>query len=563
MKKTRSQYLKSWDQHLKMILASTHINEEEPEHIKTQRKAKLEADPEQWFRYYFPRYAFAPPAAFHTAATERILRNKEWYEVRLWSRELAKSTRTMMEVMYLTLVGHTSTQSGPQLSKVFVTSPAAGDDKQALACINEHIEANDTGSQNGSLIPYATPPDPGIHRAIAGGERSSKRYVLLISNSEENAARLLLPYKANLEMNKRIIQDYGPQQSAGNWQANEFVTQQGVAFRALGAGQSPRGTRNEESRPDIILFDDVDTDADCLNPEIIAKKWHWIEEAAIGTRSVSQPTTIIFCGNRISADCCIERATKRADHVDEINIRDKGGASSWPQKNSEADIDRVLVQKSYAAQQKEYFNNPLTEGSVFKTMAYKPARPLGDYKMLLCYTDPSYKATNDYKATVLVGLWQNEFHILKCYLAQATTAQMIDWHYSMMNLVGSYSCYYFMEEVFMQDVIRKEVSDAGIRTGRHIPISGDTRKKPDKFMRIESLLEPLHRNGQLYLNESERHNPHMQRLAEQFLTFAPGSRAHDDGPDAVEGAIWKINEKMGMGAGGMVSFARQVNDKRY
>jgi hypothetical protein len=514
MKKTRSQYIRHWEQHVKMIMSSTHINEEEPEEVRIERVTQLEAEPEDWFRYYFPRYTFAQPADFHKEAAKRVLENREWYEVRLWSRELAKSARTMMEVLYLALVGHSNTQSG--------------------------------------------------FNNASGVARFKKRYVLLVSNSEDNAIRLLLPYKANLENNKRIIQDYGIQESAGNWQAGEFITQQGVAFRAIGAGQSPRGSRNEEARPDIILFDDVDTDADCLNPEIIAKKWRWIEEAAIGTRSVSEPTTIIFCGNRIAADCCIERATKLADHVDEINIRDDTGRSSWPEKNTEVDIDRVLSQKSYAAQQKEYFNNPFTEGSVFKQMAYKPARPLEDYNMLVCYTDPSYKATCDYKATVLVGRWEQEFHIIRCFLAQATTAQLIEWHYNIMNFVGNCTCYYFIEEVFMQDVIRKEISDAGRKTGRMIPIRGDTRKKPDKFTRIESLLEPLHHNGQLYLNEYERNNPHMEQLAKQFINFAPGSRAPDDGPDAVEGAIWTIGEKMGLGIGnGIIAYGRPENNKRY
>ncbi len=541
--KNRSQYAKQWKQHIKTILAATYIKEDESNEDKIKRIISLEAQPEEWFRYYFPRYTFALPAKFHTEATNRILGNSEWYEVRLWSRELAKSTRTMMEVLYLVQVGHI---------------PSKTKNKTMLIDLTAYAKANDNS-------PEVPSPDTSIPSGNEHGRKNiPKRYVLLISNSEDNAIRLLLPYKANLEFNNRIIQDYGLQESAGNWQMGEFTTLKGVAFRALGAGQSPRGTRNEEARPDIILFDDIDTDADCRNPEIIAKKWRWIEEAAIGTRSVSQPTTIIFCGNRIAADCCIERATKLADHVDVINIRDAQGNSSWPEKNSKADIDRVLSQKSYAAVQKEYFNNPLTEGSVFKQMAYKPARPLVDYKILVCYTDPSYKNTNDYKATVLVGQWQNEFHIIKAFVAQTTTAEMIDWHYQIMNMVAGCNCYYIMEQVFMQDVIVKEVSDAGLRTGRTIPVKGDTRKKPDKFMRIESLLEPIHRNGQLYLNENERYNPHMERLADQFKNFAPGSRAHDDGPDAVEGAVWIINDILGRGLkGGIVTFAKTSNEYRY
>ena len=546
-----------------MVMESTAIIDDEEEDDQQERIARLEADPEEWFKYYFPRFAYAPPAGFHKEATQRIIENKEWYDVRMWSRELAKSTRTMMEVFYLVLVGHPGngeTADNMPVNTKALPSPAENDREE------QHGDnaAEDTGEETPQKntcrqIPFS--PSYGPHARKKN--RLRKRFVLLISNSLENAERLLMPYRANLEYNKRIIQDYGLQQSVGNWQASSFTTLDGVAFRALGVGQSPRGSRNEEVRPDIILFDDVDTDADCLNPELVAKKWRWIEEAAIGTRSVSMPTTIIFCGNRIAVDSCIDRATDLADHSDEISIRDEQGNSSWPQKNQQVDIDRVLSQKSYAAQQKEYFNNPIIEGSVFKEMAYKPAKQLSEYKILVCYTDPSYKHTNDYKATVLVGKTGHEFHIIKCFLEQATTATMIDWHYSIMNLVGNNTCYYLMEEVFMQDVLVKEVSEAGRRYGRPIPIRGDRRPKPDKFMRIESLLEPLHRNGELYLNEAERHNPHMQRLAEQFMAFAPGSRAHDDGPDAVEGAIWVINEKLShIDISSIKAYLKPANDNR-
>jgi len=470
----------------------------ETDEERKERVAMLEQDTESWFQYYFPKYTFAEPAQFHIDATQRIMDHPEWFEVRMWSRELAKSTRTMMETLYLCLT-------------------------------------------------------------------KKKKYVLLISNSLDNAIRLLDPYKDVLEGNLRIINDYGLQENPGNWTMSEFTTLQGVAFRALGAGQSPRGTRNDEARPDIILFDDLDTDEDCLNKEIISKKWRWVEEAAISTRSISKATTIIFCGNRIAQDCCVVRAMKVADHVDEINIRDKHGNSVWKEKNSEAHIDRVLKQKSYAAAQKEYFNNPLSEGAVFKQMNYKPARRIEDYKFLVCYTDPSYKDTNDYKATVLVGSIEDEYHVIKCFLQQTITANMIEWHYSIMDMVGNRgNCSYYMEATFMQDVLVKELYETSRKRGRMIPIKPDMRKKREKYTRIECMLEPLNRNGCLYLNETERNDPGMNKLAEQFATFSPGGRAHDDGPDAVEGAIWILAEKMKQsGMADIHCFGRAVNAKSY
>lgn len=501
----RKQLSKLWQTHVDNVKKSTPVDLNETKNAQLQRIKKLEVDPETWFNYYFPKYAYIEPASFHIDATRRILENAEWYEVRMWSRELAKSTRTMMEVMYLTLVGHV------QQNKL----------------------------------------------------RARKKYVLLISNSLDNATRLLMPYRANLEYNQRIIHDYGIQEKNGNWMAEEFTTRLGTAFRALGAGQSPRGTRHEEARPDIILFDDVDTDKDCANSAIVARKWRWIEEAAIGTRSISGATTIIFCGNRIASDCCVERATKFADHTDIINIRDDKGKSVWPQKNTEAHIERVLRQKSYAAQQKEYFNNPIVEGAVFPRMYYKPALLLHQYETLVCYTDPSYKHTSDYKATVLVGVHNGEYHILKAFVEQTTTARMIGWYYNIMDLVGGCSCSYYIEEVFLQDVIKKEIIDAGKHTGRPIPIKGDIRTKANKFQRIESLLEPLVRNGHLFLNEGEKYNPGMMMLEQQFLAFAPGSRTHDDGPDAVEGALWILGNRHIAREASVTTIRRRPNEKRF
>lgn len=105
-----------------------------------------------------------------------------------------------------------------------------------------------------------------------------------------------------------------------------------VSFRALGAGQSPRGSRNEAIRPDVLLVDDFDTDEDTKNPDIIQKRWDWWENALYPTRSISEPTLVIFCGNIIAKDCCVVRAGEMADSWDIVNIRDKNGFSTWPER---------------------------------------------------------------------------------------------------------------------------------------------------------------------------------------------------------------------------------------
>lgn len=64
---------------------------------------------------------------------------------------------------------------------------------------------------------------------------------------------------------------YGDLREFGSWTADEFTLTTGATFRAVGALESPRGTRKDAVRPDTALVDDFDTDADCRNPDILKR----------------------------------------------------------------------------------------------------------------------------------------------------------------------------------------------------------------------------------------------------------------------------------------------------
>lgn len=382
-----------------------------------------------------------------------------------------------------------------------------------------------------------------------------KRNILLTSNSKDNAVRLLAPYRALLEANGRIIAYYGKQETIGTWTESEFITKGGAAFRALGAGQSPRGSRNEAIRPDILLVDDFDTDEDCKNPDTIQKRWEWWEKALYPTRSISEPTVIIFCGNIIAKDCCVVRAGAMADHWDIMNIRDKNGNSTWPEKNSEEDIDRVLSKISRKAAQGEFFNNPISEGEVFGTIAYGKIPPLKKFKFLVAYGDPAPgeskgKKGKSFKTVSLLGKLEGRLYVIKTFLAQALNAEFIGWYASLVEFVGGKATVYcYMEnnklqDPFFQQVFRPLVAKVRKERGISLYIRPDEEKKTDKATRIEANLEPLNREGNMILNEAERDNPHMKELEEQFKLFTLSLSYPADGPDAVEGGNRIIDEIM-------------------
>lgn len=102
-KLTKKQLIKNWEEYYSQFIADIEVDASETETEKIKRIQHLEANPEEWFKYYFPKYYTAQAANFHKKATKRLFANPRWYEVRAWSRELAKSARSMFEVLYLAL----------------------------------------------------------------------------------------------------------------------------------------------------------------------------------------------------------------------------------------------------------------------------------------------------------------------------------------------------------------------------------------------------------------------------------------------------------------------------
>lgn len=507
-KATDRDYLEMFERFRDNFRNATPINTRETQAERIARVRRLEAHPEEWFKYYFPNFCTSEPAQFHIAATKRFLSHREWFEVRAWSRELAKSARSMMEIIYLAL-------------------------------------------------------------------RKENKNVLLVSNSHQNATDLLAPFKACFETNQRIEQDYGHQKNLGSWKEDRFVAKCGCSFRALGWGESPRGTRNNEKRPDLILIDDFDTDEECRNEEIMKKKIAWMEQALIPTRSISSPTRILINGNIISENSMIKYLgkSKLCDKFDIVNIRNKDGKSSWPEKNSEVDIDRVLESISYASGQKEYFNNPMEEGNVFKELKVDKIPPLRQCPALI-YADPATSnkdvSKGSYKAIGVILYKDLHFYIAKARVDTMSSSHFVEalfdmYAWAQYNRAPDDLRVYIenntLQDPFYEQVFKPLIFEESRKRGVLLPVVPDTRDKGEKYTRIEGTLEPINRAGLLIFNEKETNDPDMMRLMAQFKAFCR-TQKRMDGPDMVEGGVFILkNRIMVDAANGIFSIKRSRTRK--
>lgn len=474
---------KKWQLHCEEVQKATAIDFNESKKDKLQRIARAQHDYSFFVHYYFPHYAKSKTARFQIATANRIKANSNAREVLKWARGHAKSTH--IDIMI------------PMWLKI-----------QQPRQINVYV---------------------------------------IVGKSEDNAQILLADLQAELQFNQRFIHDFGPQYNSGHWAEGEFVTRDGVAFFARGRGQSPRGLRYREQRPDYIAIDDIDDDELVQNESRTNKLVDWIKEALFGALDGGRGR-FIMVGNLINKNSVLAKiAASEGVEVTQVNVYDHNGNVTWEDKWTKEEIRAMEEFMGYRSFQKEYMNNPISEGAVFKQdwIRWKKLPALKQYDHIIAYCDPSFKSsrTNDYKAIKVWGKIGTELHNIANFVRQCTTAEMVRWFYDFHeSLPEDVLCDYFIEANFLQDILLDDFAEEGHKRGYQLPIRPDKRSKPDKFQRIESI-SPLWERGFTYYNVDLLNDRDTQTGLDQLLSFEKGSRSHDDAPDADEGAIYILQKR--------------------
>ena len=482
--------LEQWKKHCETVQNSTTINVAESEKDKLARIKKVRGDYAAFVAYYFPHYTVNPEtgkttpcADFHIKAANKVKKERNLKAVFKWHRGAAKST---------------------------------------------HLDI---------FIPLW----------LKCQEVKQLNVMVLVGKSEYNANTLLADIQAELQFNQRYIHDFGQQYNNGSWEDGEFVTKDGTAFFARGRGQSPRGLRHRSHRPDYIVIDDLDDDELCESPARVTRLTNWVKEALFGALDGGRGR-FIMVGNLIAKNSVLANiAATDGVHVSQVNIWDKDGNVSWGAKWTPDEVKAIERFQGYRSFQKEYMNNPITEGAVFRQDWIKWGKlpNLKKFEELILYIDPSFKGTtkNDYKAAKLWGKVGSQLWHIKAFVRQCSVAEMVRWLYDLYewSLQKNIAIKWYMEANFMQDTILDEFRREGDLRGYQLPISGDKRKKPDKFQRVEAI-SPLWERGFVTYNEDEKNDPDMLAGIDQTLAFEKGMRGHDDAPDADEGAIWYLQK---------------------
>lgn len=492
---------RSWQEYYevrKLIVSKVSVDVHEPLELKQKRIKWLKSDFVAFCGYYFPHYMSAPFGWFHKQAAKAIVADRSIFAVLEWPRAHAKSVfADVMLPMYLKSIG--------QL--------------------------------NG---------------------------VIIASQNKDKALGLLLDIQAELEANPRYIADYGEQFRFGDWEEGNFSTQDGTGFWAFGRGQSPRGTRKAEKRPNYIVVDDIDDKEIVKNRDRVLDAVDWVREDLLGCFDLKGGRMVI-AGNRIHKYSILSHIVGDVEDDDPVNPaiwhskvfalenpkthredQSEKGVPAWKEFYTRQDVEDRMEKMGYRASQREFFHKHIIEGRVFKNewLVFHDLPALPTYIYIVAYTDPSFKDTkkNDYKAIVCVGKSGKFYDLIDVWVAQTNSDAMVVAHYDMHERLledKATNPLHYLEANFIQDVHLDTYVEESTKRGYMLAIRADDRKKPDKFGRIENLT-PLFERGLIRINAKLRKNPHFITFKDQLLGFP---NAHDDAPDAFEGAVYILNQK--------------------
>ncbi len=397
---------------------------------------------------------------------------------------------------------------------------------------------------------------------------SRKKFIVIISDTSEQAEEFLEQIKAELEANERLIEDFPEACGPGRtWKASKLVTGNGIAVRCWGKRKRLRGARHGNRRPDLVICDDLEDDENIDSPEQREKDRKWFFKAVmkIGGRY----TVYIVVGTVLHYDSLLSRllvrpgwrgkkwkavikwsssklwqkweafytsrtidAEKKAELFFNKNKKEmlRGTKVLWPEGEPYYYLMTMRVSDGPAYFDSEKQNEPVNPNDCLfqeEWFQFIPEPILVDQNTrFYCAVDPSMGSSSKKAdpSAILVGAINSDgiIDIIQADIQKrhpdSIMEALFEYHkqYRFERIV--------IEEVQFQQLFKDLVIKEGTRRKIYPPVEG-VRPINDKTLRI-SKLQPHIKNGLIRFRKNQT------LLLDQLKYFPKAS--HDDGPDALE-----------------------------
>lgn len=137
--------------------------------------------------------------------------------------------------------------------------------------------------------------------------RQDKKFILLLSQTQNQARQLLAHVRYELENNLLLINDFGARNlGIGEWSQDSItIGKHQARVMAASTEQSIRGLRHLQYRPDLIIADDVEDGNSTRNREGRNKTYGWFKGEIMPAGDTHTKTVVI--GNLLHEDSLLMR----------------------------------------------------------------------------------------------------------------------------------------------------------------------------------------------------------------------------------------------------------------
>ncbi len=260
-----------------------------------------------------------------------------------------------------------------------------------------------------------------------------KRFIVLLSSSSAIAEGFLASITRELEENALLRRDFGELVGKEKWTDRDILTSTGVRVSARGVDSSLRGMRNFESRPDLIICDDLEDEEAVLNPQNREKLKNWFFGSVLNLLGPRGDVFVI--GTILHHDSLLSLLLK-AWKGRRYQALSPDGEALWPDYY---DRERLLLIKSGDGQKEgigtlafecEYQNNPISpEEQLFRQewIRYYQPEDLKGELLVVTALDPSVgKAGGDFSALVTVGQQGGRIYVLEVGLVRCSPRETLE-----------------------------------------------------------------------------------------------------------------------------------------
>lgn len=404
-----------------------------------------------------------------------------------------------------------------------------------------------------------------------------KHYIIILSDSSEQAESFLDAIKTEFEENEHIIEDFGHLESNKAWRSNVLLTKTNIKIEAIGSGKKIRGRKHKNWRPDLIVLDDIENDENVRTPEQREKLSNWFYKAV--SKAGDDYTDTIYIGTMLHYDSLLANVLKNPSYksikyqavlsfssatdlwdewesiyTDLSNVNHEADALNyfnnhkeemlqgtkvlWEDKLSYYDLMIIKVSEGEASFNSELQNEPISpEDCLFNEEwfdyynEFETVFNSKDYKFYGA-VDPSLgkNQKSDYSAIITIAKNNSSGYM---YVIDADVmrrhpdkiiSDILEKERWLRKTYGKGYSKFGCETVQFQWFLKEEIAKASAKANLYLPIM-EINSSGDKTLRVQSLQPDIK-------NKYIKFNPKHKLLLEQLKHFPMAS--HDDGPDALE-----------------------------